>query len=133
VTPGTGKFFPANNYHMHLFNGSYECMGDEDKKEPMTSNIVNLLRNECQCSDDCRAVNDPCIPMRAADEIEQIGEQLKDCNNDFDCLRLMHDKMRADRDLWKEVAENLATELGKKEYADAEYETCKQVAQGVAW
>ena len=99
----------ANNYHMHLFNASYECMGDEDKKEPMTSNIVNLLRNECQCSDDCRAVNDPCIPMRAADEIEQIGEQLKDCNNDFDCLRLMHDKMRADRDRWFKIADAMAS------------------------
>lgn len=42
----------------------------------MADDIVNRLRNECQCSDDCRAVNDPCIPMHAADEIERLQEQV---------------------------------------------------------
>ena len=58
---------------------------------------------------------------------------IQECEDDFHALKGMFDRMRADRDLWKEVAENLAAELGKKEYADAEYEICKQVAQGVAW
>lgn len=40
----------------------------------MADDIVTRLRNECQCSDDCRAVNDPCISMRAADEIERLRE-----------------------------------------------------------
>ena len=38
----------------------------------VTDDIVTTLRNECQCSDDCRASNDPCIPMRAADGIERL-------------------------------------------------------------
>jgi len=58
--------------------------------------------------------------FEAADKIERLRKE-------------MFNKLRADRDLWKEVAENLATELGKKEYAHAEYDTCKEVAQGVAW
>jgi hypothetical protein len=45
----------------------------------------------------------------------------------------MFDELLVDRDLWKEVAENLAAELGKKEYAYAEYDTCKEVAEGIAW
>lgn len=48
-------------------------------------------------------------------------------------LKEMFDKLLVDRDLWKEVAENLAAELGKKEYAYAEYDTCKEVAEGIAW
>ena len=48
-------------------------------------------------------------------------------------LKEMFDKLLVDRDLWKEVAENLAAELGKKEYANAEYDTCKEVAEGIAW
>lgn len=43
----------------------------------MTDDIVTRLQNECQCSDDCRAVNDPCIPMRAADEIELLRVALQ--------------------------------------------------------
>jgi len=38
----------------------------------VNDDIVTRLRNECQCSDDCRAENDPCISMRAADEIERL-------------------------------------------------------------
>jgi hypothetical protein len=96
MTPGTGKFFLANNYHVHLFNDSYEFMNIKNDNTTHTSNLA--------CSD-----------------------------VDSDALREMFDKMQADRDLWKEVAENLASELGKKEYAHAEYDTCKEVAEGVAW
>jgi len=71
--------------------------------------------------------------FEAADKIERLRSDLAGCENDFHALKEMFNKLRADRDLWKEVAENLATELGKKEYAHAEYDTCKEVAQGVAW
>lgn len=54
-------------------------------------------------------------------------------NSELNSLMQMLNSMQADRNLWKEVAENLAAQLGKKEYAYAEYETCKEVAQGVAW
>lgn len=47
----------------------------------MSDDIVTRLRNECQCSDDCQAVNDPCIPMRAADEIERLRELVAEYKN----------------------------------------------------
>ena len=96
MTSGTGKFFPANNYYVHLFNNSYEFMNNK--------NIDKTI----------------------------IGKPTG-CENDFHTPKETFDRMRADRDLWKEVAENLAAELGKKEYAHAEYENCKEVAEGVAW
>lgn len=65
--------------------------------------------------------------------ISSLIDEIQNCDQDFDALAQMYNNMRNDRNLWKEVAENLATQLGKKEYADAEYETCKEVAQGVAW
>lgn len=70
---------------------------------------------------------------RDIEEYKPPQNDISDCEDDFYALKIMFDRMRADRDLWKEVAENLATELGKKEYADAEYENCKEAAQGVAW
>lgn len=70
--------------------------------------------------------------MDIIDEIERLRAELKDADNDFHALKEMFDRMRVDRDLWKEVAENLASELGKKEYAHAEYDTCKEAAEGVA-
>lgn len=73
------------------------------------------------------------VMLEAAEKIERLRNDLTDCENDFHALKEMFDKMHADRDLWKEVAENLATELGKKEYANVEYENCKEAAQGVAW
>jgi len=76
----------------------------------------------------------PIIPAEDQSAIiSSLISDIQDCENDFHALKEMFDSMRADRNLWKEVAENLATQLGKKEYADAEYETCKEVAQGVAW
>ena len=42
----------------------------------MSDDIVTRLRNECQCSDDCRAENDPCIPMQAVAEIERLRADL---------------------------------------------------------
>ena len=96
MTPGTGKFFPANNYHVHLFNNSCELMNNENSDKTYTGNPT-------------------------------------DFKNDLHALKEMLERMRADRDLWKEVAENLASELGKKEYAHAEYDTCKEVVEGVAW
>ena len=42
----------------------------------MTDDIVTRLRNECQCSDNCRAVGDPCIAMTAADEIERLRAEV---------------------------------------------------------
>jgi len=43
----------------------------------VSDDIVIQLRNECQCSDDCRAANDPCISMRAADEIEELRARVE--------------------------------------------------------
>lgn len=54
--------------------------------------------------------------------IASLISEIEASDNDFHALKEMFDKMRTDRNLWKEVAENLATQLGKKEYADAEYE-----------
>ncbi len=34
----------------------------------------------------------------AADEIERLRAELADCNNDFDCLKQIHDKVRSERD-----------------------------------
>ena len=34
---------PVNNYHMHLFNGSYECMEKRSNNKPMTNDIVTFL------------------------------------------------------------------------------------------
>ena len=47
----------------------------------MTDDIVTRLQNECQCSDDCKAENDPCIPMQAADEIERLRADVKRWRN----------------------------------------------------
>lgn len=71
--------------------------------------------------------------FKAGDKVERLRNDLTDCENDFHALKEMFDKLLVDRDLWKEVAENLAAELGKKEYAYAEYENCKEVAEGIAW
>lgn len=40
------------------------------------------------------------------EEIERLREALNDCNDDFDCLALMFDKMRAERDNWKNKVVN---------------------------
>ena len=62
----------------------------------MSDDIVRRLQNECQCSDDCRAVNDPCIPMQGASEIERLRAELKDADDDFHALKAMFDRMRAE-------------------------------------
>ena len=56
----------------------------------VTDDIVTRLRGECQCSDNCRDVGDPCISMRAADEIENL---------------------EADRDRWRSLANHLIRDL----------------------
>ena len=43
----------------------------------MGDDIVTRLQNECCCDDDCQAVNDPCISMRAANEIERLRHYLE--------------------------------------------------------
>lgn len=78
MTPGTGKFFPANNYHMHLFNGSYECMENGNIKEPMADDIVTRLRDSrgmttCRSSDGFMSIiPDTGLMREAADEIERL-------------------------------------------------------------
>ena len=138
MTPGTGKFFPANNYHIHLFNNSYEFMNNENSDNAYAEDIVMRLRHWGAQKPPFRiAIDDEklefCIMEEAADKIERLRNDLTECENNFHTLKEMFDRMRADRDLWKEVAENLASELGKKEYAHAEYDTYKEVAGGVAW
>lgn len=41
------------------------------------------------------------------DEIERLRAELDDCNNDFDCLSQMHNKIRTDLDKWKRISEDL--------------------------
>jgi hypothetical protein len=65
--------------------------------------------------------------------ISSLIDEIQNCDQDFDALAQMYNNMRNERNLWQEVAENLAIQLGKKEYANAEYENCKEVAQGIAW
>ena len=64
--------------------------------------------------------------------ISSLIDEIQNCDQDFDALAQMYNNMRNERNLWQEVAENLAIQLGKKEYANAEYENCKEVAQGIA-
>ncbi len=102
---------------------------------------MNNRNSDNTCADDIsirlREWDDQQPPFRtmheAADKIERLRNDLTDCENDLHALQEMFDRMRADRNLWKEVAENLASELGKKEYAHAEYDNCKEAAKGVAW
>jgi hypothetical protein len=80
----------------------------------MTDDIVTRLRNECQCSDNCRTANDPCIPIQAVDEIERLRniehqqldiiqnlvvESSKDLQN--------FNSITNDRDRWREIADGL--------------------------
>lgn len=81
MTPGTGKFFPANNYHMHLFNGSYECMENGNIKEPMTDDIVTrLAKSACVGCYEC--VCGMCdLLAEAAEEIKRLREQVAEYKN----------------------------------------------------
>jgi len=38
---------------------------------------------------------------------ESFAYKLEDCENDFDILRVMFEKMRADRDRWRNIANDL--------------------------
>jgi hypothetical protein len=78
MTPGTGKFFPANNYHVHLFNDSYEFMNSENSNDTHFGDIVIRLRDW----DDQQPPFQ--IMIDAADEIERL---------------------RADNHHWKRVAD----------------------------
>jgi len=101
----------------------------------MTDTTETELRErigQC-CSDNPNPCTNCILDRDALDKFERLEDLLKDCNQDFNTLYAMFIKMRSDRDLWKETAENLAGELGKKEYANAEYANCKEAAQGVAW
>jgi hypothetical protein len=66
MTPGTGKFFPANNYYVHLFNDSYEFMNSENSDDTYFSDIVIRLRNWDDQQPSFR------IMVEAADEIERL-------------------------------------------------------------
>lgn len=55
----------------------------------MTDDIVTLLRKYQPYSK---------LHGQAADEIEHLRSRIDDCDNDFDALRQMFDKMRTDRD-----------------------------------
>ena len=70
MTPGTGKFFPANNYHVHLFNDSYEFMNSENSNDTHFGDIVIRLRGW----DDQQPPFQ--IMIDAADEIERLRAAL---------------------------------------------------------
>lgn len=76
-----------------------------------TDDIVTRLQNECQCSDDCRAVGDPCISMRAADEIERLRgaakwavDILKNDERLLEEARQLIDLAIAQAEKWKDLA-----------------------------
>ena len=58
----------------------------------------------CKCYADywyecaCDAIWAEQYILEAADEIERLRAELADCNNDFDCLKQIHDKVRSERD-----------------------------------
>ena len=43
--------------------------------------------------------------QEAMDEIERLRAELKDSDDDFHALKAMFDKMRADRDRWRSLAD----------------------------
>ena len=65
----------------------------------MDDDIVTRLRNE---TDDFRIFG---LVLEAADEIERLRAELKDADDDFHALKAMFDKMRADRDHWRSLAD----------------------------
>lgn len=89
----------------------------------MTDDIVTRLYNLCIC---CRCgCEQQCSDCEAADEIERLRTLLdntlerenKDNARQLDIVR----KVESDRNRWRATAEVLARELGKVEYADAEW------------
>lgn len=80
MTPGTGKFFPANNYHVHLFNDSYEFMNSENSDDTYFSDIVIRLRNWDDQQPPFR------IMTEAADEIERLRHAIEELSSAFQTL-----------------------------------------------
>ena len=81
----------------------------------VNDDIVTTLRGECQCSDNCRDVGDPCISMRAADEIERLRATLKKAEVVLlEGAELVKDAL-ADRDRWKNWAIDYACDDTKCE------------------
>ena len=68
----------------------------------MTKDIVTQLREFHGLP---RCVDGTCLKCGAADEIERLQAELKDADDDFHALKAMFDKMRADRDRWRSLAD----------------------------
>lgn len=43
------------------------------------------------------------------DIVTQLQNEIEECNNDFHALKEMFDKMRADRDRWRKIADSMVT------------------------
>ena len=71
----------------------------------MSENIVTRLLNHplrCMEGDECPNC---LMENEAVDEIERLRAELKDADDDFHALKAMFDKMRADRDHWRSLAD----------------------------
>ena len=93
----------------------------------MTDDIVTRLRRDVDAVT-YRAGVEPkgMISIEAADEIERLRALLDNVlerENKYNAIQLqMVRKVESDRNRWRATAEVLARELGKVEYANAEYE-----------
>jgi hypothetical protein len=91
----------------------------------MSDDIVTLLREDfCdfgQWENSCTPEG-KCPCCLAADEIERLRAELKDADDDFHALKAMFDKMRADRDRWRKIAEQLFLWLHPSPEDDSVYE-----------
>ena len=98
------------------------------KKKKMIDDIVTRLRKQMSNEfviDHPNMVRVPTIYEEAADEIERIRLLLDNAleRENKDNLRQLEivRKVESDRNRWRATAEVLARELGKVEYADAEW------------
>ena len=94
----------------------------------MSDDIVTRLRGSWDCS--CLYIKEhgldrKCLHCEAADEIERLRTLLdnaleRENKNNLRQLEIVR-KVESDRNRWRATAEVLARELGKVEYANAEW------------
>ena len=98
------------------------------KKKKMIDDIVTRLRKQMSNEfviDHPNMVRVPTIYEEAADEIERLRTLLdnaleRENKNNLRQLEIVR-KVESDRNRWRATAEVLARELGKVEYANAEW------------
>lgn len=75
---------------------------------PMTDDIVTRLRHWANAPLKSQMIETTLA--EAADEIERLRAELKDANDDFNAMREMFLKMRANRDGWRDGWRNQTTQ-----------------------